>query len=164
MINKLVQYNRNNEVRGMGAVVGTATYSDIVQTDITVIEMVSVPAGAIVTGVYVDVIEEFVRTEIPGETPDWLDNPKLIDLYYSSFVLVYAGQYEQALDLIERRSTSNIPYSAVFYLRSVLFQEKADSYLLRTCGQANAPNYRKLVPPVRKIRNSFLSLFGSQFS
>jgi TolB-like protein len=83
----------------------------------------------------VDVLEEFVRTGKPGQTPDWLNDPKLIDLYYSSFVLVCAGQYEQALDLVERVSTSNIPYSVAIFLRSVLFQEK----------MGHIPRYQELV-------------------
>jgi TolB-like protein len=83
----------------------------------------------------VDIIEAFVRTGKPGQTPDWLDDPMLIDLYYSTFVLVCAGQYEQALDLTERVSTSNIPYSVVVFLRSVLFQDK----------MGHMPRYHELV-------------------
>jgi len=91
----------------------------------------------------VDVIEEFVRTGKPGQTPDWLNNPNLIDLYYSSFVLVCSGQYEQALDLTERRSTSNIPYSVVVFLRSVLFQEK----------MGHIPRYQELVTRLTTVES-----------
>ena len=83
----------------------------------------------------VDLIEEFVRTGEPGQTPDWLNNPILIDQYYPSLVLVCAGQYEQALDLIEQVSTGNIPYSVAFFLRSVLFQQKI----------GHMPRYQELV-------------------
>ena len=83
----------------------------------------------------VDVIEEYVRTGKPGQSPDWLENPKLIDQYYSSFVLVCAGQFEQALDLIERQSRSNIRFSAVMFLASELYQEK----------MGHIPRYQELV-------------------
>jgi TolB-like protein/cytochrome c-type biogenesis protein CcmH/NrfG len=83
----------------------------------------------------VDIIEAFVRTGKPGQTPDWLNDQKLIDQYYPSVVLVCAGQYEQALDLIERVSKGSIPLSAVYYLRSALFQEKI----------GHMPRYQELV-------------------
>lgn len=83
----------------------------------------------------VDVIEEFVRTGKPAQAPNWLNDPNLIDLYYSTFVLVCAGHYELALDLTERRSKSDIPYSVVIFLRSVLFQEK----------MGHMPRYQELV-------------------
>jgi TolB-like protein/Flp pilus assembly protein TadD len=83
----------------------------------------------------VDLIEEFVRTGKPGQPPDWLDDPNLIDQYYPSFVLVCAGQYEEALDLIERQLAGNIPYTAVFNLNSVLYHEK----------MGHMPRYQELV-------------------
>jgi len=49
--------------------------------------------------------------------------------------LVLAGQYEAALDLIERQSKGTIPQSVVFYLRCALFQEKL----------GDMPRYQELV-------------------
>ena len=72
----------------------------------------------------VDYIEESIRTEIPGQPPEGLEDPTLVDPYFASFALVSAGQYDGALDLIEQQSESNIPHSAALYLNSVLFQEK----------------------------------------
>ena len=89
----------------------------------------------------VDLIEEFVRTGKPGQPPDWLDDPNLIDQYYPSFVLVCAGQYEEALDLIERQSLGNIPYIAVFNLNSVLYHEK----------MGHMPRYQALVKRLTTI-------------
>jgi tetratricopeptide (TPR) repeat protein len=83
----------------------------------------------------VDLIEEFVRTGIPGHVPDWLNDPNLLDPYYASFVLVCVGQYEQALDLIERQSAGNIPHSVVAFLTAVLYQEK----------MGHIPRYQELV-------------------
>jgi TolB-like protein/Tfp pilus assembly protein PilF len=72
----------------------------------------------------VDLIEEFVRTGKTGQPPAWLNDPILLDPYYASYFLVCAGQYEAALDLIERQAESSIPYVAAFFLKSVLYQEK----------------------------------------
>tara|TARA_R110000851_G_scaffold333075_2_gene511017 strand:+ start:955 stop:1377 length:423 start_codon:yes stop_codon:yes gene_type:complete len=58
-IKKLVQYNRNNEVRGFGSVVGKATFSEMTEAGITATEIVSIPAGALITGLYIDVAEAF---------------------------------------------------------------------------------------------------------
>ncbi len=59
MINKMVQFKRNNEVRGVSAVVGTVDYSDLTKADSTATEIVSVPAGALITKLYINVIEAF---------------------------------------------------------------------------------------------------------
>ncbi len=72
----------------------------------------------------IDLIEEFVKTGVPGNPPDWLNDTLLVDPFYASFILVCAGQYEAALDLIERQAESNIPYLAPFFLKSALYQEK----------------------------------------
>jgi len=83
----------------------------------------------------IDLIESFVLTGKPGQTPDWINDPKRIDPYYASLALVLAGQYEAALDLTERQSKSTIPQSVVYYLNSTLFQE--------TMG--DMPRYQELV-------------------
>jgi len=72
----------------------------------------------------VDLIEEFVSTGVPGQPPEWINDINLVDQYYASFILVCAGQYEAALNLIERQSASNIPHLAVYFLHSVLYKEK----------------------------------------
>jgi tetratricopeptide (TPR) repeat protein len=72
----------------------------------------------------IDLVEEFVRTGKPGQFPDWLDDPSLVDSYYASYILVCAGQYEEALDLIERQAESSIPNLAAYFLKSVLYTEK----------------------------------------
>ncbi|MFC1701223.1 hypothetical protein ACFL1J_00505 [Pseudomonadota bacterium] len=72
----------------------------------------------------VDLIEEFVRTGKTGQPPAWLNDPILLDPYYASYFLVCAGQYEAALDLIERQAESSIPYVAAFFLKSVIYQQK----------------------------------------
>jgi TolB-like protein len=91
----------------------------------------------------VDLIEAFVRTGKVGQEPDWLGDPNLIDLYFSSIVLVCAGQYEQALDLIERRSISNLPFGVAFPLRSTLFQEK----------MGDMPRYQELVKRLATVES-----------
>ena len=80
-------------------------------------------------------IEESFGTGKPGQPPAGLDDPILADPYFAAFALVCAGQYEGALDLIEQQSASNIPHSGVFYLKSVLFQEK----------MGHIPRYQELV-------------------
>jgi TolB-like protein/Tfp pilus assembly protein PilF len=72
----------------------------------------------------VDLVEEFARTGNPGQLPDWIDDPERMDPYYASLTLVLAGQYEAALDTIERHSQSTIPHAASFWLNSELFREK----------------------------------------
>ena len=89
----------------------------------------------------VDVIEDFVRTGTPGQVPDWLDDPNLMDQYYASFVLVSAGQYEAALDLIEQQSESNIPHIGAYFLWSALYQEK----------MGHIPRYQELVQRLATI-------------
>lgn len=71
----------------------------------------------------VDFIEESVRTGKPAQPPDWLDDPKRMDPYYASFALVCAGQYELALDLLERQAAGNIPHVAAYHLNSTLYKE-----------------------------------------
>jgi len=83
----------------------------------------------------VDLIEEYVKTGQPGQLPDWLDDPTLIDRYYASFTLVCAGHYEAALDLIEQQAESSIPNIAAAMLRSTLYQEK----------MGDIPRYQELV-------------------
>jgi tetratricopeptide (TPR) repeat protein len=83
----------------------------------------------------VDLIEDYVQTGQPGELPDWLDDPMLIDRYYASFTLVCAGHYEAALDLIEQQAESSIPNIAAAMLRSALYQEK----------MGDIPRYQELV-------------------
>ena len=72
----------------------------------------------------VDLIEEFVNTGKTGQQPAWLNNPILLDAYYASYVLVCAGQYVAALDLIEQQAEGSIPNIAAYFLKSVLYQEK----------------------------------------
>jgi TolB-like protein/Flp pilus assembly protein TadD len=83
----------------------------------------------------IDLIEAFVKTGVPGQAPDWLNDPLLVDPFYASYILVCGGQYENALDLIERQAESNIPYLAPFFLKSALYQEKL----------GHIPRYRELV-------------------
>ena len=83
----------------------------------------------------VDLIEEFVRSEKPGNLPDWLNDFSLLDPFYASFVLVFVGQYEAALDLIERQSAGNIPINVVTFLTAVFYQEK----------MGHMPRYQELV-------------------
>ena len=83
----------------------------------------------------VDLIEEYVKTGQPGQLPDWLDDPTLIDRYYASFTLVCAGHYEAALDLIEQQAESSIPNIAAAMLRSTFYREK----------MGDIPRYQKLV-------------------
>ena len=83
----------------------------------------------------IDLIEVYVQTGKPAQTPPGIDDPKLFDPYYASFTLVSAGQYEGALDLIEQQSASNIPHIAAYYLNSVLFKEK----------MGHMPRYQALV-------------------
>jgi tetratricopeptide (TPR) repeat protein len=83
----------------------------------------------------VDLIEEFVRSGKPGHLPDWLNDLNLLDPYSASFLLVCVGQYEEALDLIERQSAGNIPHSVVGFLTAVLYQEK----------MGHIPRYQELV-------------------
>jgi TolB-like protein/cytochrome c-type biogenesis protein CcmH/NrfG len=78
----------------------------------------------------VDFIEESIRTGKPVQRPVWLNDPNLVDPYLASLVLVFAGQYEEALDLIERQSISNIPHAGAYFLNSFLFREKM-GHLLR---------------------------------
>jgi len=91
----------------------------------------------------VDFIEESVRTKKPGQLPVGFYDPNLLDLYFASFALVIAGQYEDALDLIEQQSVSTIPHSAAFYLNSVLFQEKMD----------HIPRYQELVTRLTTVES-----------
>ena len=88
-----------------------------------------------------DYIEESVRTGQPGPVPDWIDDPGSIDQYYASFALVCAGQYEGALDFLERQSESNIPHLAAAFLRSNLFQAK----------MGHLPRYQELVKKLATI-------------
>ena len=88
-----------------------------------------------------DYIEESVQTGQPGPVPDWIDDPGSIDQYYASFALVCAGQYEGALDFLERQSQSNIPHLAAFYLHTALFREK----------MGHLPRYRELVKKLATI-------------
>jgi len=62
MINKMVQYNRNNEARGVCSVVGTIESSDLTLAGSTATEIVAVPAGALITKLYVNVITAFDST------------------------------------------------------------------------------------------------------
>ena len=52
-----------------------------------------------------------------------------------SYTLVSAGQYEAALDLIERQSASNIPHLATEFLNSALYRE----------AMGDMPRYQDLV-------------------
>ncbi len=72
----------------------------------------------------VDLIEEYERTGIAGQPPEWLNDPNLVDQYYASFILVCAGQYDAALNLVEWQSKSNIPHLAAYFLHSALYKEK----------------------------------------
>jgi len=89
----------------------------------------------------VDFIEESIRTGKPAQTAVWLKDLNLYDPYLASLVLVSAGQYEEALDLIERQSISNIPHTGAYFLNSVLFREK----------MGNIPRYRDLVTRLTTI-------------
>jgi len=83
----------------------------------------------------VDLIEEFVNTGKTGQPFPWLNDTTVLDSYYASYALVCAGQYEAALDLIERQSESSIPHVAAFFLKSALYQEK----------MGHIPRYQELV-------------------
>ena len=83
----------------------------------------------------IDLIEDFVQSGTPGQPPDWLYDPLLVDPYFISFILVCAGQYEAALDLIEQQSQSNIPNLGPYFLKSALYREKLD----------HIPRYHELV-------------------
>ncbi len=83
----------------------------------------------------VDYIEDSIRSGKPLPLPAWFENPNAIDQYAASLVMVCAGDYEGALDLIERQSESNIPHLAAYYLNSVLYREK----------MGHMPRYRELV-------------------
>jgi TolB-like protein/Flp pilus assembly protein TadD len=91
----------------------------------------------------IDLIEEFARTGKPGQPPDWLNDPLLVDPFYASYILVCAGQYEQALDLIERQSKSNIPNLGPYFLNSILYQEK----------MGNIPRYQELVSRLTTVES-----------
>ena len=82
----------------------------------------------------VDYVEESVRGQ-PVPVPAWIYNPDAIDQYAASMILVCAGRYEDALDLIEQQSNSNIPHLAAYYLRSALYKEK----------MGHIPRYQELV-------------------
>jgi TolB-like protein/tetratricopeptide (TPR) repeat protein len=82
----------------------------------------------------VDLIEDFVRSGKAGQPPDWVKDPKRVDPYYAPLALVCAGQYEAALDEIERQSESTIPIGAAYFINSALFQEK----------MGDMPRYREL--------------------
>ena len=83
----------------------------------------------------VDIVEEYVRTGKPVLPPAWFNDLILDDPYYASFLLVCAGQYESALDLIEQLSAGNIPHTGAFFLNSDLFQKK----------MGHIPRYQELV-------------------
>jgi len=83
----------------------------------------------------VDFIEETIRSGKPGQLPAEFKDPTLLDPYFATFALVCAGQYEDALDLIEEQSSSNMPHMGVLYLKSHLFQEK----------MGDIPRYQELV-------------------
>ena len=99
-------------------------------------EKASELSGSIVFGqITVDFIEVANRAESPAKLPDWIDDPNLLDPYLAAIALVSAGHYEQALDLIERVSKSNIPHAGAYNLNSVLFREK----------MGHLPRYQDLV-------------------
>ena len=83
----------------------------------------------------VDVIEEFVNTGKAGQPLVWLNDSTLLDPYYANYVLVYAGRYEEALDLIERQSVGSIPHVSAYNLNNVSYQEK----------MGDIPRYQELV-------------------
>ena len=89
----------------------------------------------------IDLIEAFVRTGKAGQPPDWFEDPKQIDPYYVTLALVCAGQYEAALDWVERQAKSTIPELAVAYLNSALFHEKMDGI----------PRYRELLAKLTPV-------------
>ena len=91
----------------------------------------------------VDFIEASIRTGKPVQRPVWLNDPNLVDPYFASLVLVYAGQYEEALDLIERQSISNIPHTGAYYLNSFLFREK----------MGHIPRFQELVTRLTTIES-----------
>jgi tetratricopeptide (TPR) repeat protein len=83
----------------------------------------------------VDLVEKYNISGDSGEMQDWLDDPKRLDPYYIPLTLTLAGQYQAALDSVERHAQSTIPHSAVFWLNSEILQEKL----------GNKPRYRELV-------------------
>ncbi|MGA9575263.1 MAG: hypothetical protein WBS20_15090, partial [Lysobacterales bacterium] len=89
----------------------------------------------------IDLIEAFVRTGRAGQPPDWFYDPRQIDPYFVTFALVCAGQYEAALDWVERQAKSTIPEVAVSYLHSELFHEKMDGI----------PRYRALLEKLTPV-------------
>ncbi len=89
----------------------------------------------------VDFIEETIRSGRPGQLPVGFKDPNLLDPYFAQFALVCAGQFEDALDLIEEQSSSNFPHSAVLYLKSALYQEK----------MGHLPRYQELVTRLTTI-------------
>lgn len=83
----------------------------------------------------IDFVEESVRTGKPGKRPAWFSDQNLFDPYIAQFLLVCAGQFEEALDLIEQQSVGNIPHIAAQYLKSDLYQKK----------MGDIPRYQQLV-------------------
>lgn len=83
----------------------------------------------------VDLVEEYATRGKLGNVPEWLDDPKRLDPFYIPLVLTLAGQYESALDAVERHAQSTIPHTAVFWLNSQFLEEKL----------GDRPRYRELV-------------------
>lgn len=91
----------------------------------------------------IDFVEESVRAGKPGQPPAWFSDANLADPYFSHFLLVCAGEYEGALDLIEQLSVGNIPHAAAFYLRSDLYNER----------MGNIPRYQELVTRLATVES-----------
>ena len=91
----------------------------------------------------IDYVEKSVRTGKPGQPPAWFNDPNLTEPYFVDLLLVCAGQYEGALDLIEQQSAGNIPHTAAYYLRSDLYQQK----------MGHIPRYQELVTRLTTVES-----------
>lgn len=90
-----------------------------------------------------DLIEAFDRTGIPAQLPLWINDIELVDQYYASLILVCAGQLEEALNMVEQQSESNIPHLAAYFLHSALYKEKL----------GHIPRYQALVERLATLEN-----------
>ena len=92
----------------------------------------------------IDQVEAFVVDNEVGELPAAIYDPQQFDHYYTALVLVCAGQYELALDFMERRSIADLRLPASSYIASELFREKMGSL----------PRYRELAERLTAVEGA----------
>lgn len=92
---------------------------------------------------FIDAAERFAISGEAGELPDGLAELIEFDSYFAAPILVSAGQYEAALDYIERQSRTSLPETVTRFLRSAQFRE----------ALGDMPRYQDLVERLTTVED-----------